>query len=79
MVTPTTSDFDKGYFILQGVQAEVSDGNGFTTVITTDIYMIAPELDWTIENFVSLPGGVTPEKKQIEMSDYVVFTNWKKN
>lgn len=79
MVTPTASDLDKGYFMLQGVQAEVSDGNGFTTVITTDIYMVAPELDWTIENFVSLPGGVTPEKKQIEMSDYVVFTNWKKD
>lgn len=78
-VANISKDEAKGGFLLQGLEVEVTDGQGYTTVITTDIYVSAPQLDWTVENFVTLPSGTEVEQNTLKMSDYVVFTNWKKD
>lgn len=78
-VANISKDEAKGVFLLQGLMVEVTDGQGYTTVITTDIYVSAPQLNWTVENFVELQAGTAVEQNTLELTDYVVFTNWRKD
>lgn len=78
-VANISKDEAKGVFLLQGLTVEVTDGQGYTTVITTDIYVSAPQLNWTVENFVELQAGTAVEQNTLELTDYVVFTNWRKD
>lgn len=72
-------DTAKGYFLIKGIQASSSTVDGYLTMITTDIYVGAPAFEWSVESSESWADGTEIVQNTIDLSDYVVFTNWRKN
>lgn len=67
-----------GEAVLKGVHIRFSK-DGFTTYLTTDYVIKAPEIDWSIESF--MPWTNVPETLEdnyLEIADYVLYDNWKK-
>ena len=72
-------DTTKGYFLIQGIQASSSTVDGYLTMITTDIYVGAPAFEWGVEYSKAWTEGTNIAQNTIDLTDYVVFTNWRKN
>lgn len=72
-------DTTQGYFLIKGIQASSSTVDGYLTMITTDIYVGAPAFEWGVENSESWTAGTEIAQNTIDLTDYVVFTNWRKN
>lgn len=68
----------EGYFLIKGIQASSSTVDGYLTMITTDIYIGAPTFEWGVEYSEAWTTGTTVAQNTIELSEHVVFTNWKK-
>lgn len=82
LTTPSTAlevHADQGYVLIKDVTLEYTK-DGSTSIITTDFMVKIPDIDWSIEaSAVSWSGN--PEdlaRKEYEMSDCVIYYNWKK-
>ncbi len=79
-----------GYAIIRGIQVHYTDGGGFTTMISTDVYMEAPVWTWDAQELSSTDweAGIDPsdlnatgaavKKASVNYSDCVVYLNWEK-
>lgn len=77
-------DENNGYIRIRGVQITYIDANTkLTTLISTDLDVRAPEIDWSAEETIkTLPDGVDAEnaakKTTVDASTCVRYANWKK-
>lgn len=81
-LTITAANLDEhkpeGYSLLKGVNLTYTK-DGYTTIISTDYLIIAPEVDWSIETSLNVwDAGVGLTRDTYEMSDCVTYVNWKK-
>lgn len=74
-------DFNEvsGYAQLKDVSIAYTNAQGYTTLITTDFYIEAPELDWSINTASVWATGADNSRKTVRTEDFVVFKNWKKD
>lgn len=70
-----------GYLVLRGICVSYTNSDGYMTQITTDIYVQAPQFDWSVDSAI-MSGGAPDsdllEKKEIDISDCVKYVNWEK-
>jgi len=71
---------DEGYCVIEGVQVTYTDANGYTSVITTDFYVCAPEYNWDIEaSQTAAPADASAlEPQEINVSECIEYVNWQK-
>lgn len=81
---PTAGSIDlsyvaDGYAILKGVQLTYSK-DGYTTMITTDYVITVPELNWGIDaaktDWTPEDGAEALDREEVEMAEYVNYSNW---
>ncbi len=68
-----------GELFIRGVQYIYTDSDGYTTIITTDFRILPPEYGYEsdVSIITPIPGEtVDTTKKKVEVSEYVVYTNW---
>ena len=71
-------DWDNGYAQLQDIVISYTDARGNTNMISTDIYMAAPEFDWSIDTAGAWLSGVDDNREVFQIEDFVIFKNWQK-
>ncbi len=75
---------DEGYVRIRGLQMTyINPTTKLTTIISTDMDVYAPGIDWSAEgSVVSLPAGVSQQdasrKTEADVSGSVRYANWKK-
>lgn len=81
---PTAGSIDlsyvaDGYAIVKGVQLTYSK-EGYTTMITTDYVITVPELNWGIDaaktDWAAEDGAEALDREEVEMAEYVSYSNW---
>lgn len=74
------SEASSGRVYIRGIEV-IHVKDGFQTMIKTDICIQAPDLTWGADtaspNF-SLANATTNKRKKVDMSDCVMYHNWKK-
>ncbi len=50
--------------------------NNYTTMLTTSIYIKAPDINWNINDYEIYIGGTNDARKEIQMDEYVLYKNW---
>lgn len=64
---------NKNRFVIKGVEVYYVDDRGFSSYLTTDIALTPP--DYKADS--AAPDPTVPDK--MNMSEYVIYVNWKKN
>lgn len=81
---PTAGSIDltnqaDGYAVVKGVQLTYAK-DGYTTIISTDYVITAPELNWGIDaaktEWTPTDGAEALEREAVEMAEYVTYSNW---
>lgn len=69
----------EGKFIIENVKVNYTQ-NGYTSYINTDICLVAPDYDFTLEassaSYVAPADPADAERKTVNMSEHVIFMNW---
>ena len=69
----------EGKFIIQNVKVHYSQ-NGYSSYIITDLCLVAPDYDVTLEtsasSYTAPADPADAERKTVNMSDYVIYMNW---
>lgn len=74
----------EGYIRIRGLKMTYTNpDNKLTTIISTDMDVYAPEVDWSAEGTLQTLSGITPEaaalkNDELEISGCVRYANWKK-
>ena len=73
----------KGIVTIKGIEVTYINEDGVATIISTDLELHAPEIDWSVEQSATgLPAGVDQaaarDKKTVNVTRCVRYTNWVK-
>lgn len=75
---------DEGYVIIQGLEVTYTNSAGYTSIITTDFYVQAPQLNWSVNASETAEIADADDKKdaaeikKVKAADYVEYVNWEK-
>ncbi len=71
----------EGKFIIEDVKVHYTQ-NGYSSYITTDLCLVAPDYDFSVNasdtSYVAPADPADAERDIVNMSDYVIFMNWKR-
>lgn len=68
----------EGFAQLPDVVISYTDAQGNTNMISTDLYMVAPEFDWSIDASGAWLSGVDDSRESFAIEESVIFKNWRK-
>lgn len=72
---------DKGYVLIKGIVVTTTDADGYTSIITTDFYVEAPNINWGVDAAeMTAPANMETalKKDPIEVAEFVKYVNWEK-
>ena len=71
-------DTPKARFVLQNVRVRYAE-DGYSSFICTDIALCVPKLNLEYDQWSGLGDGAEiPEREKIELTDYIIYMNWRK-
>lgn len=69
-----------GRMTLKGLKVIYTADNGFTSIITTDLVIVAPTIDWGVEATAETWNDTSSTywREELDFGEFVSYINWKK-